>query len=325
MGLLTHIPSMAAALVRVTRRRAAEGPLRPGWPFGFEVAVEHLRSLSQRVRGQDPLAQRALWDSASAPSQTARKVRRERAEVGGVPGAWITPKAGADDRVVLYFHGGAYIFGTLETHAELMERIAIAARARVLGLSYRLAPEHPFPAAIEDAVAAYRALLRDGTAPGRIVLSGDSAGGNLAAATLLTLRDAGDPLPAGAALICPWVDLTERGGSMVTNEPYDWGFCDDFEGWMRAYIGGGDPRDGRASPLYADLAGLPPLLVQTGGAELLRDQVLAFVERARAAGVEVERDLHPDMVHNWHVFAGMLPEGQRAIERIGAFARRVAA
>lgn len=325
MGLLTHIPSMAAALVRVARRRAEQGPLRPGWSFGFEVSVESLRSLSQRVSGQDPLTQRRLWDSTAVPSATARKVRRERAEVGGVPGAWITPKAGADDRVVLYFHGGAYIYGSLETHAELMERIAIAARARVLGLSYRLAPEHPFPAAIEDAVAAYRGLLRDGAAPGRIVLSGDSAGGNLAVAALLTLRDAGDPLPAGAALICPWVDLTERGGSMVTNEPYDWGFAEDFEGWMRVYIGGGNPRDGRASPLYADLRGLPPLLVQTGGAELLRDQVLAFVERARAAGVEVERDLQPDMVHNWHVLAAMLPEARQAIERIGEFARRVAA
>ncbi|HSO00234.1 MAG TPA: alpha/beta hydrolase [Candidatus Nanopelagicales bacterium] len=325
MGLLVHLPSMVASAARVTLRRAQQGPLRPGWSWTYEVFVEHLKALSRRFHGLPPAAQRAGWNSTAVPSTTARKVRRERAEVGGVEGAWITPRAGHDERVVLYFHGGAYIYGTLETHAELMERIAIAARARVLGVSYRLAPEHPFPAGIDDAVAAYRGLLESGVAPGRVVLAGDSAGGGLAAATLITLRDAGDPLPAGAVLICPWVDMTARGGSMVTNEAYDWASADDVDGWAAAYLGGANPRDGRASPLYGDLAGLPPLLVQVGGAELLRDQVLAFVERARAAGVTVEREIAQDMVHNWHVLAATERAAREAIEGIGGFARRVVA
>jgi len=326
MGMLVHLSGIAAAASRVIPRRLQRGPLRPGWSWQIEILAEHMRAFNRRFGPLEPIAQRAAWDSLIAPSAVARKVRREPAEVAGVPGAWFTPRDGAqvEDRVVVYLHGGAYIYGSVDTHEELIGRVALAARARVLALNYRLAPEHPFPAAIEDVVAVYRALLPEGTSPARVLFAGDSAGGGLAAAALLALREAGAPLPAGAVLICPWVDKSAREGSMIENEPYDWASRADADVWAKAYLGGADPRDGRASPAFADLKGLPPLLVQVGEAETLRDQVRAFVDRARAAGVEVEFELAPGMIHNWHIFAATLPEARAALAQIGAFARRVA-
>ncbi len=325
MSMLDHLAGLAAAAALVIPRRLRRGPMRPGWSLQVEILAEHMRAFQRRISPLDPLRQRAAWDALTAPSAVARQVRREPVEIAGVPGAWFTPRKGAEDRVVIYLHGGAYIYGSIDTHEELIGRVALAARARVLALTYRLAPEHPFPAAIEDVVAAYRALLAQGIAPGRVLFAGDSSGGNLSVTTLLALREAGVPLPAGAALICPWVDVSARDGSMAENEAYDWATRADADVWAAAYLGGADPRDGRASPLFADLRGLPPLLVQVGEAELLRDQVLAFVDRARAAGVEVEFELAPGMIHNWHVFAATLPEARRSLASIGAFARRVAA
>jgi len=326
MGMLVHLSGIAAAASRVIPRRLQRGPLRPGWSWQIEILAEHMRAFNRRFGPLEPIAQRAAWDSLIAPSAVARKVRREPAGVADVPGAWFTPRDGAqvEDRVVVYLHGGAYIYGSVDTHEELIGRVALAARARVLALNYRLAPEHPFPAAIEDVVAVYRALLAEGTSPGRVLFAGDSAGGNLAATTLLALREAGVPLPAGAVMICPWVDVSAREGSMAENEAYDWATRADADVWAKAYLGGADARDGRASPAFADLTGLPPLLVQVGEAELLRDQVRAFVDRARAAGVEVEFELAPGMIHNWHIFAATLPEARAALAQIGAFARRVA-
>jgi acetyl esterase/lipase len=191
-----------------------------------------------------------------------------------------------------------------------------------LGVDYRLAPEHPFPAAVEDATAAYRWLVSRGTDPAHIAIAGDSAGGGLTLATLIALRDAGDPLPAAAACLSPWVDLEGVGASMTSKAAVDPFVRKEMIEFMaQQYLGGRDLRTPLAAPLYADLQGLPPLLIQVGTAEVLLDDATRIAERARAAGVEVSLEVWDDMIHVWQLFAPMLPEGQQAIERIGAFIR----
>lgn len=245
---------------------------------------------------------------------------------GGVPAEWVaTPNAGGT--VVLYLHGGGYTSGSIVSHRELASRIARAAAARVLLLGYRLAPEHPFPAAVDDALAAYDWLLAQGSAPSEIAIAGDSAGGGLAAATLLALRDAGKPLPAAGVLLSPWTDLTLSGESIASRADRDpMVATGSLQEMVDAYLAGADPRHSLASPLLADLTGLPPLLVQVGGREILYDDATRLVERAQAAGVQATLDEDPEMIHVFQALAALLPEGQAAIDRIGRFIQeRVAA
>jgi acetyl esterase/lipase len=243
-------------------------------------------------------------------------------DAGGVPAEWVTAPNSGDDTVVLYLHGGGYVIGSIVTHRDLAGRIARAARARVLLIDYRLAPEHPFPAAVDDAVTAYSWLLQQGVAPGNIALSGDSAGGGLAVATLLAIRDRGLPRPAAAACISPWVDLEGVGLSLTTRAALDpMVQIDGLRDMASQYLGGASAREPLASPLHADLAGLPPLLIQVGTSETLFDDATRLDAKARCEGVEVHFEAWDEMVHVWHMFAGMLPEGQAAIEHIGAFVR----
>jgi acetyl esterase/lipase len=190
----------------------------------------------------------------------------------------------------------------------------------VLGVDYRLAPEHPFPAQQEDCLAAVRAVLAHAD-PARLAIAGDSAGGALAVSVLCALRDAGDPLPAASALICPWTEPFAEGGSMAAHEAFDFGDRELLAGWARTAIGSGDPADPRFTVANAKLAGLPPLLVQVGSVELLLDQVLRFVERARAAGVETRLELLPEMFHDVHLQAALLPEGAEAALAVARFLR----
>ena len=193
---------------------------------------------------------------------------------------------------------------------------------RVLNVDYRLAPEHPHPAGVDDAVTVYRWLLASGLAPGRIVIAGDSAGGGLAAATLVALRDRGEPAPAGGALISPWADLTMTADSYRTRAELD--PMVSHEGLVpsaEAYLAGTDPKDPTVSAVFADLTGLPPLVIHVGDHEVLLDDSVLLAERARAAGVEVELWVAPEMIHVWHAFAGLVPEGQEALERLAAWIR----
>jgi acetyl esterase/lipase len=192
----------------------------------------------------------------------------------------------------------------------------------VLSVDYRLAPEHPFPAAVNDAITAYRWLLADGTDPAIIALAGDSAGGGLALAALVALRDAGDPMPAAAAVISPWTDLALTGDSLRTRAAVDVmikpaGMRETAE----AYLNGQDPRHPHASPLYADLRGLPPTLIHVGDAEVILDDSTRFAGNARAAGVDVTLEVWDEMPHVWHAFAGLLPEADQAIGRMGTWLR----
>ncbi len=247
----------------------------------------------------------------------------KRVNAGGVTAEWVTAEGMPESRVVLYLHGGGYIIGSTRTHRPLMAELSRASGARVLGLDYRLAPEHPFPAPIEDAVAAYRWLLNEGYDPARIAVAGDSAGGGLAVAALVQIRYVGLPMPGAAVCISPWVDMEGLGESMETRADAD--PMVGKEGLLlsaKTYLGGSDPRAPLAAPLYADLRGLPPTLIQVGDAEVLLDDSTRLAGIAREAGVHVEMDVWDDMIHVWHLFAPILPEGRQALSQAGEFIKK---
>jgi epsilon-lactone hydrolase len=252
--------------------------------------------------------------------RVAADVKCEPVDAGGVGAEWIVPPEAASDRVILYLHGGGYVMGSINTHRAMVARIARAAEARGLALDYRLAPEHPFPAAVDDATAAYRWLLSQGYKPGKIVIAGDSAGGGLTIATLLALRASGVAMPAAAVPISPWTDMEGTGDSVRSKAGKDpMADIEALRSMAKKYVGEHDARNPLASPLHADFHGLPPMLIQVGEAEILLDDSTRVAERAKAAGVDVELEVWDDMIHVWHVFAKLLPEGQQAIDKIGRF------
>jgi monoterpene epsilon-lactone hydrolase len=240
-------------------------------------------------------------------------------DADGVPGMLATVAQSRAERCVLYFHGGGYSIGTAALYRDFLWRIAAAARAQVLYFDYRLAPEHPFPAALDDAVAVYRWLV--GRFDRRhVAFAGDSAGGGLLFATLLRLRDEGVELPSAAAALSPWTDLALTGASMQSNAEADPMLDpDNLPELVRNYCAGADPRNPYISPVYGDPAGLPPALIQVGSDEILRDDAVRMADRMRAAGCEAEVEIWQQMPHVWHLYARLVPEGRRAIARIGEF------
>jgi epsilon-lactone hydrolase len=249
--------------------------------------------------------------------------RLERVDAGGVPAIWVTTPESIAERTILYFHGGGYILGGAEGYCKMTSRIARAAQARVLVADYRLAPENAFPAAVQDGIQVYAWLLKQGVRTDSVAIAGDSAGGGLTLATMISVRDAGGKLPAAAAVISPWIDLAVTGGSIEANADRDSLISRSaLERFANEYLQGQDPRSPLASPLYADLYALPPLLIQVGTAETLLDDARRLDERARNAGVDATLDVAEEMPHVWHVFASFLPEAQQAIDRLGSFVRR---
>ncbi len=259
-------------------------------------------------------------ESAARPQPLPPGTRVEPVVVGGVPAEWITTGDTRESHDFLFIHGGGFYRGSAAGSRSAAAHIASAARARVLSIDYRLAPEHPFPAAVDDAVAAYRWLLAGGSDPGRLMVGGISAGGGLTLSVLLAARDAGDPLPAGAVPLSPWTDLSQTGESFVTQAEADPMISKSYLDRMAAYyLDGADPATPLASPIHGDLGGLPPLLLQVGSAETMLCDTTVFAERARQAGVDVTAEVWPDMIHGWHGYAHALPEARQAIERIGEF------
>lgn len=308
------------AEARALGRRVVRGPRRPEWTLRTEMAAAAVRAVLERSKRRGASWLRAAQEGAPAPSSAARQVRFDTVDAGGVAACWCIPRGGEPPRrTIVYFHGGGYVIGSPATHRDLLARLALGARARVLGVDYRLAPEHRFPAAHDDCLAATRWVLAQGTAPQSLAVAGDSAGGALAVATLCALRDAGDPLPAAAALLCPWTDPLAAGGSMVANADCDFGDRELLVGWAEAYAPGALVRDPRVTVLDAKLDGLPPALIQAGGAEILLDQIQAFAARARTAGVDVRLEVVPGMFHDWQLQAELLPEGARAVEAVIGF------
>ena len=246
-----------------------------------------------------------------------------RANAGGVTAEWVAAESASDSRVVLYFHGGGYIIGSPRTHRAMLAHLSQDSSARVLALDYRLAPEHPFPAPVEDSVAAYRWLLSEGYDPARIAFAGDSAGGGLTVSALVQIRYLGLPMPGAGVCVSPWVDMEGLGESMGTRAKVDpMVGKENLMVSAKTYLGGADPRAPLAAPLYADLRGLPPILIQVGDAEVLLDDSTRLAGVAREAGVQVQMDVWDDMIHVWHLFAPILPEGKQAIKQAGDFIKK---
>jgi acetyl esterase/lipase len=281
-----------------------------------QTVIQMLRS-NPPLTGDDVLSMRVAMDRLTEALPPPADTKFEAVVAGGVPAEWTTAEGADPKHAVVYLHGGGYTIGSITSHRPLVARLAHAASAKVLNGEYRLGPEHPYPAAVEDAVAAYRYVLASGFSPECIAIAGDSAGGGLTAACLLALRDAGDPLPATGVCISPWLDLAFTGGSWQTKAEADPLVTrDSLQLMADAYLAGADPRSPTASPLFADLAGLPPLLLQVGSAEVLLDDSVAFAERGRAAGIEIELEVWDEMIHVWHAFADLLPEAREAIDRV---------
>ncbi len=244
----------------------------------------------------------------------------ETDSAGGVPSEWLTAQGAAEDAVLLYLHGGGYVFGGPDSHRDIAWRLAKETRLKVLLIDYRLAPEHPFPAAVEDATTAYRFLLAEGYAADRIVLAGDSAGGGLATALMVNLKTLAVPLPKAAALISPWVDMTLLGESLLGNADKDVMLSPEaINRFATHYLNGQDPRSPLASPLHADLSSLPPVYVIVGSGEVLLSDSESLVEQLKAAGGEAELVVWPGMPHAFPVLSAFLPEGREAIGNISAF------
>ncbi|MGC1511435.1 MAG: alpha/beta hydrolase [Acidimicrobiales bacterium] len=278
-----------------------------GRPEGQEVDLEQMRSGYDMLGGMNPQAEGAVIEAVSAE---------------GVPCEWITTPGVDTARTIVYVHGGGYAIGSAASHRSMLTHLSAAADARVLAVDYRLAPEHAHPAALDDAVGAYRWALRHGATPERTVIAGDSAGGGLTVATLVALRDGGDALPAAGVCLSPWVDMEAKGESMQTKAELDPMVNEaDLLKWADYYLNGQSPTTPLANPLHADLKGLPPLLVHVGSHEVLLDDSKRLAERARAAGVDVTLEVADEMIHVWHFFAGSVPEADASIAEVGGFVR----
>ncbi|HEY1300267.1 MAG TPA: alpha/beta hydrolase [Stellaceae bacterium] len=281
--------------------------------------------LASRPRSDDYRQRRRDIDARGLEYRLAADIGVEPATAGGVRAEWTSTPADDRNAALLYLHGGGYVIGSLDSHRHLAAEAGRAAGMPALALDYRLAPEHPFPAAVEDAIAGYRFLLGRGIRPGRIAFAGDSAGGGLVVALMVAAREAGLPQPGCGWCISPWVDMEAIGETMASKAASDptvqrAGILD----MARLYLNGADPRAPLAAPLYADLKGLAPLLIQVGAAETLLDDAVRLAGAAGAADVRVDLEIWPEMIHVWHLFHPELKAGSRAIEAGGAFVRATA-
>lgn len=320
MGAFEFLACLIVSLVTVTLRRVRHGPLLPTWSWGYEFITASQKRFHGRVARRSPEDERRAWAALRSRGSGLRRVHQRSETLGSIRTLWYAPRDGtATDTIVLYLHGGGFTYGSERSHGEICAKLALASAARVALLDYRLSPEHQFPAAIEDAVAAYTALTEGGTPPHRIIVAGDSAGGNLALSLLIALREREMELPAGAALISPWVDLNVRGGSMVRNEPYEWASPWMFDRWCSHYLGSAAPSGWLASPGLADLKGLPAIFVTVGTAEMLYDQVASLVEKAQAAGVDVTFEPVQNRVHMWIALADIFPSFRDTFALVGNF------
>lgn len=286
----------------------------------LQVVLELLNA-NPPVQGEDIASMREAMNAMLGAAPPPEDLSFEPVDAGGVPAEWSSIVGRADSgRVVIYFHGGAYALGSVGTHRNLVAHIARRTGAHVLNVDYRLAPEHPFPAAVDDALAAYRFVLASGVPAGKIALAGDSAGGGLTAACLVALRDAGDPIPGAAVCISPWLDLSLSFPSWESKADVDPMLArDQIQLCANAYMDGADPKTPTVSPVFAELGGLPPLLVQVGTAEVLLDEAVEFAKRAEEAKVDTTLEVAQDMIHVWHAFADLLPEGRDALDTLAAF------
>ena len=290
-----------AAILRVVLRVALKPFLGPPFPVGFQRFWARLMSFA---------------------NPASRAASTSELRIDGMSAVRAQPKSSEPGRTLLYFHGGGYCIGSWQTYRGLITHLAVASEAVVYSPNYRLAPEHPHPAALEDALRAYRWLLDQGAPAGKIAIAGDSAGGGLALATAVAVRDRGLPLPASLVLISPWVDLRGDTPSMTDNASIDPMLRASWSRWCATrYLNGRDPNDPACSPLFADHRGLPPLLIHVGSDEMIFDDSTRLAERCRAAGVEVRLTVFDRMWHEFQIHAGMMNESDEAVAEIAEFLR----
>ncbi|MCX4245187.1 alpha/beta hydrolase [Paraliomyxa miuraensis] len=307
------------AVIEATRlRRLQRGPLREGWSVEVEALTRVLHHYARRMSWVPLPVQRRLINAA-VPKRRPWNVRLLPVNMDGIPGEWLIPDGADPERVLLYFHGGGYAYGSIASHRHYVSRIARAARMRALLVDYRLAPEHPFPAAVEDARVAWRWLLAQGVDPSRVAIAGESAGGGLAMATLLETRDSGEPLPAAAVALSPWVDLTLSGRSIETNDRYDFIPRHILSLYAARYAGDTTRTHPLLSPAHGRLHDLPPLLIVAGEVETLVDDARLLYRRAIEAGVDATLSIYPDMVHAFVIMR--IPQAREAIAEIATHVR----
>ena len=259
-------------------------------------------------------------DMVGRLGRKAKHVSIESTEVAGLHTEWYRPQQPLAGKVFLYLHGGAYALGSCDSHRALVTSIAAAANVESLLPEYRLAPEHPFPAGLQDCIAVYRALLEKGYAADDIIIGGDSAGGGLTAATLLQLRHDGVPLPRAAVLLSPFLDVSASGETMKTRVDQDpWFEPDKIAVVVRYYCSNEDLRNPLLSPVFANVAGLPPTLIHVGDDEILLSDSTRFADKLREAGIDVELEVFPELWHVFQLFVGAMPESRAAIDKIGAY------
>lgn len=296
------MPSLRSRLIRTWVRLSVKRLLASDAP------IEKVR------RGTDKLARYGF---------PPKSVETELIDIDGTPAERLTPTKTQPSGVVLYLHGGGYCFGSIALYHELAARIADASGAQVILPEYRLAPEHPFPAALEDALKVYHWLLDQDHPPDQLAVAGDSAGGGLALALTTSLRDAGHPLPTALVCLSPWTDLACTGQSLESRAEIDPMLpANRIQSCAQQYAGDHDLHDPRISPLYADLSGLPPTLIQVGTDEVLLDDSTRLADAARTAGVDVTCNVHVGLWHDWHLYAAAVPEGREAIQEIGRFVQK---
>jgi acetyl esterase/lipase len=284
---------------------AVIGALRAN-AFSIDAPVDELRSMME------------CWSAGGTPPGATIEV----VDANGVPAEFVRADGAPTDAALLYLHGGGYCIGSIASHRGLAAQLSRKAQMSVLLIDYRLAPEHPHPAAVDDATSAYRYLLASGFSPARIAVAGDSAGGGLTFTTLLSLRDQQVALPAAAVAISPWTDMGCDSESFTTRAEADpmvtGAGLKRMADW---FLAGQNPRDPLASPLHADLSGLPPVLVHVGDHEVLLDDAVRIAQRAREAGVDATLEVFPEMIHVFHAFAGVVPEADAALDAVAAFVR----
>jgi epsilon-lactone hydrolase len=272
--------------------------------------------------GADVATMRAQLDDLMARIPVAGDVEHTPTTIGGVNAIDVTIRGIETASTILYFHGGVYVIGSAAQTVPLVSDLARRAHAKAVTVDYRLAPEHPYPAAVDDARAAYEGLLAQGVDPGQIALAGESAGGGLAVATLLALRDAGTPLPSRAFLMSPYADLTLSGETILERQASDPILTPEgLRLRVPDYVGRADASDPQISPIFGDLTGLPPLLIQVGSREILLSDALRLAGRAAMANVPVTLDVTPGVPHVFQGFAAMLDEGDAALDRAATFLR----
>ena len=288
-----------------------------------DAEIQVLRAkLAARPRSPDYRQRRKDIDARGLEYGLGSDVIVEPVSVGDLRAEWLSIPGADRNSAILYLHGGGYVIGSLDSHRHLVAEAGRAAKCWALSLDYRLAPEHPFPAAVDDALAAYRFLLARGIRPSRIAIAGDSAGGGLVVAAMLAIRDTGLAQPACGWCISPWVDMEASGDTMQSKAAEDptvqkAGILD----MARMYLNGSNPRSPLAAPIYADLRGLAPLLIQVGAAETLLDDAIRLAKVAGTADVRIDLQIWPEMIHVWHLFHPELSAGRRAIEAGGAWLR----